>query len=98
MGGKYSIIALILYASIIIFVCCAPSADPYHLLCCFRAQKEKDRNNFSSLSSLELTENKSSDGVMGSGESSNVALSGRDHDGAPWMSEEQKEKDEDEII
>jgi hypothetical protein len=46
-----------------------------------------------------LAENKSLDGaLMGSGEESNVALSGRDHDGAPWMSEEEKEKKENEII
>ena len=99
-GGQYSIIALVLYALIILFICCAPSADPYHLLCCCRAQKEANASD-PNFSSLELADNKSSDGTsVGTGkeEESNVALSGRDHTAAPWMSEEQREKDENEII
>lgn len=94
----FSVVALILYAFIILLVCCAPSADPYHLLCCCRAQKESSPSD-PHFSSLELAENKSSDGaLMSSGEGSNVALSGRDSDAAPWMSEEEKEKKENEII
>lgn len=100
VGGEFSIISLVLYALIILFICCAPSADPYHLMCCCRAQKDTDASG-PNFSSLELAENKSSDGKStgnDKGEGSNIALSGRDHTAAPWMSEDQKEVDENEII
>jgi len=88
-GATYSVVALILYASIIVLVCCAPSADPYHLLCCCRAQKESNSAN-GNFSSLELAETKNS-GFSNESES-NVALSGRDHDKPAWLSEEKRER------
>jgi len=94
-GGTYSIVALVLYFVISILICCAPSADPYHLCCCCFAQKESVVTN-PNLSSLELANNQSSD-EAGNGDESNVALSGRGTSSAPWMSKN-KEKEENEII
>jgi hypothetical protein len=91
-----SIAALVLYALIFIMVCRIPQDDPYHLLCCCRAQKEieKTTENFSS---LEMTDSS----LMGNNseeDAGNAVVSGRNHDSAPWMSESKKEKEENEII
>ncbi|KAL3776055.1 hypothetical protein ACHAW5_002791 [Stephanodiscus triporus] len=104
VGGKDAVAALILYAIVMVMVCCLPKADPYGL--CFRRDREPVRSfdpvgdgaspGGGKLGILGSSKNGSSDAENG-----NTARSGREHDRPNWLSEEEareRDHEENEII
>jgi hypothetical protein len=102
-GGKYSVVALIFYAIVMVLVCSLPKDDPYGL--CRRSDREPVR------SSDPVGDGASPGGGIsglfggskkGSGDAGNenTARSGREHDRPNWLSEEKarEEDEENEII
>lgn len=91
-GGVYSIVAVILYAVMIVMACRLPKDDPYGLCC----KKSRRGSTKESLSGVEF-------GLVGGetngSESDNTALSGPESERPNWVSEEKKrEVEENEII
>eukprot|EP00804_Cyclotella_cryptica_P008003 CCRYP_016019-RA/>CCRYP_016019-RA protein AED:0.27 eAED:0.27 QI:310/1/1/1/0.5/0.33/3/356/402 len=92
-GAIISIVALIMYACVIVLVCRVPQDHPYHLLCCCRAQKGLEGRKTESFQSLEMVEDSHSGrGLAGTNtDGVNVAISGRGHASAPqWLSEQEE--------
>jgi len=82
-----------MYSCIIVLVCRVPQDDPYHLLCCCRAQKELEDRKNDSFRSLEMVEDSHSGGGLSgiNAEGANVAMSGRDRASAPeWLSNQEE--------
>ncbi|KAL7475494.1 hypothetical protein ACHAW6_001405 [Cyclotella cf. meneghiniana] len=94
-GAILSIVALILYLCIIVLVCRAPQDNPYHLLCCCRAQKDLEKRKADSFHSLEMVEDSHSGGELSrtNPEGANLAMSGRNNASAPeWLSDQEENK------
>jgi hypothetical protein len=104
VGGKDAVAALILYAIVMVMVCCLPKADPYGL--CFRKDREPVRSfdpvgDGASPGGGKLGIFGSSKKGNSDAEKGNTARSGREHDRPNWLSEEEardRDHEENEII